>query len=88
MLAYVPVEIQDVFRQEYREGVQSLWGNNTSPTLSGIFQVCTSAGAHPRTLEWYPQTQYRVQMDASPTSPASAENILRLGAIYACLLQR
>jgi hypothetical protein len=88
MLTYFTVEIQDVFRRQCWDGFQPLGGNYAYHTVSRIFPICTSTGAHLRSLEWYAQTQYRAQMDASLTSPASVENILRLGAFYACLLQR
>jgi hypothetical protein len=88
MLIYLSVEIQDIFQQYCRDEFQPLGRNIVSHIVSEIFPICTPSGAHPRTVEWYSQTQYRAPMDASPASPASAENILRSGALYACLFQR
>jgi len=88
MLTYVSVEIQGVFRQGYRDGVQSLCGNNTSPTLSEISKFAHLPVPILELLSGILKRNIAHQMDPSPTSPVSAENILRLGARYACRLQK
>lgn len=88
MLTYVSVEIQDVFHQGYRDGVQSLWGNNTFRTLSEISKFAHLPVPILELLSGILERNVAHKMDASPASPASAENILRLGARYPCLLQR